>query len=229
MRRLNARDGSITRGRKPGASGVYLVDGPAAHQVEEKTKVYAPAAGTVYSLEVKPTQFVPEGKLLVELADLHQVRVRAYFDEPEIGNLSVGQAIQIKWDARPGRIWHGHIERVPVTVIHLETRTVGEVLVKIDDLEDGELLPDTNVTVTVTTSSQANALSIPREALHMENGKPYVFRIAGDELKRTQVVTGAINLTQVAILSGLNEGDWIATGTISGQPLQEDVPIKEIR
>jgi HlyD family secretion protein len=114
-------------------------------------------------------------------------------------------------------------------VIHLETRTVGEVLVKVDDLEDGELLPDTNVTVTVTTASQANALSIPREALHMENGRPYVFRIAGDELKRIQVVTGAINLTQVAILSGLNDGDWIATGTTSGQPLQEGVPIKEIR
>jgi len=201
----------------------------AARQVEENTKIYAPAAGTVYAVEAKPNQFVQEGKLLVELADLHQVRVRAYFDEPESGGLTVGQAIQIKWDARPGRIWHGHIERVPVTVIHLETRTVGEVLVKIDDLEDGELLPDTNVTVTVTTSSQANALSIPREALHMENGKPYVFRIVRDELKRTQVVTGAINLTQVAILSGLNEGEWIATGTISGQPLQEDVPIKEIR
>jgi HlyD family secretion protein len=201
----------------------------AARQVEEQTKVYAPAAGTVYSLDVKPTQFVQEGRLLVELADLHQVRVRAYFDEPEIGNLSAGQPIEIKWDARPTSIWHGHVERVPITVIHLETRTVGEVLVKIDDLEDGELLPDTNVTVTVTTASQANALSIPREALHMENGKPYVFRIVKDELKRTQVVTGAINLTQVAILSGLSDGEWIATGTISGQPLQEGVPIKEIR
>jgi HlyD family secretion protein len=201
----------------------------AARQVEERTKVYAPAEGTVYTLDAKPTQFVQEGKLIVQLADLHQVRVRAYFDEPEIGSLTVGQPIQIKWDARPGRMWHGHIERVPITVIHLETRTVGEVLVKIDDLEDGELLPDTNVTVTVTTSSQANALSIPREALHMENGKPYVFRIVGEELKRTQVVTGAINLTQVAILSGLNDGDWIATGTTSGQPLQEGVPIKEIR
>jgi HlyD family secretion protein len=116
-----------------------------------------------------------------------------------------------------------------VTVIHPDTTTVGEVRVKIDDLEDCESLPYTNLTVTVTTSSQTNALSIPREALHMENGKPYVFRVVGDELKRTQVVTGAINLTQVAILSGLNEGDWIATGTISGQPLQEDVPIKEIR
>jgi HlyD family secretion protein len=178
---------------------------------------------------VKPTQFIEEGKLLFQLADLHNVRVRAYFDEPEIGSLSVGQPIEVKWDGRPGRIWHGHIERVPVTVIHLETRTVGEVLVKLEDHEQGELLPDTNVTVTVTTSSQTNALSIPREALHMEGGKPYVFRIVKDELKRTPVVTGAINLIQVAILSGLNDGDWVATGTTTGQPLEEGVPIKEIR
>jgi HlyD family secretion protein len=200
----------------------------AARDVELKTKVYAPASGTVYDLQVKPTQFVEQGKLLLQLADLRRMRVRAYFDEPEIGNLSVGQPIEIKWDGHPGHIWHGHIERVPVTVIHLEPRTVGEVPVQIDDL-DVPLLPDTNVTVTVTTSSQANALSIPREALHIENGKAYVFRIAKDELKRTPVVTGAINITQVAIVSGLQDGDWVATGTTSGQPLEEGVPIKEIR
>ena len=104
------------------------------------------------------TEFVEEGKLLLQLADLHHERVRAYFDEPEIGRLAVGQKIQIKWDAKPGRIWNGHIERTPVTVINLGTRSVGEVLVKIDDA-DGELLPDTNVTVTVTISSEPNALS----------------------------------------------------------------------
>ena len=149
---------------------------PPRNRSKSDTKVRAPASGTVYSIEVKATEFVEQGKLLLQLADLHHERVRAYFDEPEIGNLAVGQPIEIKWDARPGRTWHGHIERVPVTVIHLETRTVGEVLVAIDD-PDGELLPDTNVTVTVTTSSQPNALSMPREALHMENGKPYVFRV----------------------------------------------------
>ncbi len=200
----------------------------AAQQVEDQTKVRAQAAGTVYSIEVKPTDFVEQGKLLLQLADLTHERVRAYFDEPEIGNLAEGQPIEIKWDARPGRVWHGHIVRVPVTVIHLETRTVGEVLVNIDDPDD-DLLPDTNVTVTVTTASTANALSISREALHMENGKPYVFKIVKDELKRTPVVTGSFNLTQVAILSGLSDGDWVATGTTNGQPLQEGVPIKEIR
>jgi HlyD family secretion protein len=201
----------------------------AAREVESRTSVHAPAAGTVYSIEAKPTEFVEEGKLLLQLADLHRERVRAYFDEPEIGGLAVGQPIQIKWDALQGRTWSGHIERVPITVITYGTRTVGEVLVKIDN-EDGELLPDTNVTVTVTTSSEANALSVPREALHMENGKPFVFRILKDEeLKRTPVVTGSINLTQVAIVSGLNTGDWVATGTTSGQPLQEGIPIKVVR
>ena len=98
-----------------------------------QTEVHAPAAGTVYSLDAKPTEFAEEGKLLLQLADLHHERIRAYFDEPEIGKLAVGQKIQIKWDAKPGRIWNGHIERTPVTVINLGTRSVGEVLVKIDD------------------------------------------------------------------------------------------------
>ncbi len=200
----------------------------AAQQVVAQTVVRAPVAGTVYSLDAGPTEFVEQGKLLLQLADLHHERVRAYFDEPEIGRLAVGQKIQIKWDAKPGRIWSGHIERTPVTVINLGTRSVGEVLVKIDDV-DSDLLPDTNVNVTVTLSSEPNSLSVPREALRVENGKPYVFKVEKSELKRTYVTTGTINLTQVAILSGLQNGDLVATGTLSGQPLQEGVPIKVVR
>lgn len=200
----------------------------AARDVESKTEVRSPITGTVYTLNVKPTDFVEEGKLLLQVADLKSERVRAYFDEPEIGSLAVGQQAVIKWDARPGKIWHGHIERVPVTVTQYNTRSVGEVLIQIDGGDD-DLLPDTNVTVTVTTSSQANALIIPREALHVENGKRFVFRVEGDELHRTPVTYGTMNLNQVAILSGLKAGDWVASGSISGQPLQEGVPIKAVK
>ena len=188
-----------------------------ARQVVEQTEVRAPVAGTIYSLDAKPTEFAEEGKLLLQLADLHHERIRAYFDEPEIGKLALGQNIQIKWDAKPGRVWNGHIERTPVTVINLGTRSVGEVLVKIDDL-DSELLPETNVNVTATTSSETNALTIPREALRSENGKTYVFKLVGGELRRVPVTTGTLNLTQVAILSGLAEGDKVATGSVSGPP-----------
>lgn len=200
----------------------------AARDLENQMTVRAPISGTIYSMDVKPTDFVEAGKTLLQIADLKEERVRAYFDEPEIGQLAVGQAILIKWDARPTKVWHGHIERVPVTVITYGTRNVGEVLVKVDDA-DGQLLPDTNVSVTVTTSSEANALTVPREALHVENGKPFVFRVIGNELRRTPVTYGNMNLNAVSILSGLNPGDWVATGTISGQPLQEGIPIKEVK
>ena len=200
----------------------------AARQVVAQTSIHAPVAGTVYSLDARPTEFAEEGKLLLQMADLHHERVRAYFDEPEIGRLAVGQKILIKWDAKPGRLWHGHIVRTPVTVITYGTRNVGEVLIGIDDA-DGGLLPDTNVTVTVTTSSEPNTLSVPREALHSENGKSYVYKVVHNELVKTAVTIGTINLTQVAILSGLNEGDYVATGTASGQPLQEGIPIKVAR
>jgi HlyD family secretion protein len=199
-----------------------------ARQVLAHTVVRAPAAGTVYHIDAGRTEFVEEGKLLLQLADLHHERVRAYFDEPEIGRLAVGQKIQIKWDAKQGHIWNGHIELTPITVINLGTRSVGEVLVKIDDA-DSELLPDTNVTVTATISSEPNTLSIPREALHSENGKTYVYRVVKGALHKTYVTVGTLNLTQVAILSGLEEGDLVATGTENGQPLQEGVPVKIVR
>jgi HlyD family secretion protein len=199
-----------------------------ARQVVAQTSIHAPVAGTVYSLDAAPTEFVEAGKLLLQMADLRHERVRAYFDEPEIGQLAVGQKIQIKWDAKPGHQWLGHIARTPSTVIVYGTRTVGEVLVEIDS-GDGDLLPDTNVTVNVTISSEPNSLAVPREALHAENGKPYVYKVVDGGLVRTPVTTGAINLTQVAILSGLQEGDWVATGTTNGQPLQEGIPIKVAR
>jgi HlyD family secretion protein len=65
--------------------------------------------------------------------------------------------------------------------------------------------------------------------LHAENGKSYVYKVVSGGLVRTPVTTGAINLTQAAILSGLNEGDWVATGTSNGQPLQEGIPVKVVQ
>jgi HlyD family secretion protein len=200
----------------------------AARQVEAQTVIRATAAGTVYSMDAAPTEYAEAGKLLLEMADLSRERVRAYFDEPDLGRLAVGQKITIKWDAKPGQEWHGHIERLPSTIVTYLTRSVGEVLVHIDDSSDG-LLPDTNVIVTVTTSSEADALTIPREAIRLENGKTYVYKVEGDELVRTPVTTGAYNVTRQAILSGLKEGDSVATSSINGQPLEEDTPIKVVR
>lgn len=199
-----------------------------AQHIEAQTAYSAPVTGTIYTMDAAPSEFAETGKLLIEMADLHQERVRAYFDEPDLGRLAVGQAVSIRWDAKPNREWHGHIVRLPVTVVTYTTRNVGEVLVDLDGSED-DLLPDTNVTVTVTISSEPNALSMPREALHEQSGKYFVYKVVGDELQRVSVTIGPPTVTQVPVLSGLQEGDVVATGTSNGQPLQEGVPIKEVR
>jgi len=200
----------------------------AAQSIESQTSIHAPIAGTIYTMDAAPAQYVTPGQLLLQMADLHHERVRAYFDEPDLGRLAVGQSVLIRWDAKPGREWHGHIARLPVAVVTYTTRNVGEVLVDIDGDEDG-LLPDTNVTITVTISSEPNALSMPREALHEQNGKYFAFKVVHNRLMRVPVTIGSPSLTEVSILSGLEDGDLVATGTTNGQPLQEGIPIKEVQ
>jgi HlyD family secretion protein len=201
----------------------------AALQVVNQANVKAPFAGTVYSIPFKATEFVEQGKTLLEMADLKKMQVLAYFDEPEVGRLKEGMPVQITWDARPDIEWHGHIERVPSTIIrYQETRNVGQAVIAIDDA-DGQLLPNTNVTVKVTISDSANVLNVPRDALHTEQGKFYVYRIVDGVLRRTQVTTGASNITQIEILSGLNEGDTVALGTTNGQPLSDGADVNVLR
>jgi HlyD family secretion protein len=200
----------------------------AARSVLDRTTYRAPIDGVAYAVPIGRSDFVEEGKLLLEVADLSQIRVRAYFDEPEIGDLAIGQKITVVWDAHHGKVWHGHIVLLPSTIVNSNTRNVGEVLVAIDDAADG-LLPDTHVTVTVTTSSQANILAVPREALHSENSKAYVYRIVDGSLVRTDVTTGAIDLTQVAIASGLKDGDVVATASMNGLPLEDGILVRIVR
>jgi HlyD family secretion protein len=196
----------------------------AANTVVTDSNVRAPFAGTVYSLPVSVSEYVHPGDLLLQMADLSKLQVRAYFDEPELGALHAGQPATIVWDALPNHAWHGRILSMPSTIITYTTRNVGEVLLSVDDA-DGKLLPSTNVKVTVTEQKLDNVLTIPREALHSENGKDYVYLLHGKTLRRQQVTKGALNLTQVQIVKGLAENATVALSTTNGEPLAERVPV----
>ncbi len=197
----------------------------AAQAAYAGSNIRAPFAGTVYSIPVSQYDFVPAGEDLLDLADLDRIQVRAYFDEPEIGKLAVGQAVKIVWDAKPNLVWHGHIEQAPTSVIAYGTRNVGEAVISVDNAH-GDLLPNTNVTVTVTTSQRFNVLSIPREGLHTDGASDYVFRILGSRLVRTPVRVGAVTLTRVEILSGLAEKDTVALSALSTHDLTNGLHVK---
>jgi HlyD family secretion protein len=199
----------------------------AAQASYQAANIRAPLSGTVYSIPVSTYDFVPAGEDLMDVADLNHIQVRAYFDEPEIGKLAVGQAVKIIWDAKPNQAWHGHISQVPSTVITYGTRNVGECLITVDDAHE-DLLPNTNVTVTVTISQRFNVLSVPREALHTEGANNFVFRLAEGKLVRTPVQVGALNLTRVEITGGLTDKDTVALGATSNRDLVNGLAVKAV-
>jgi len=200
----------------------------AATQVIEQSNVHAPFAGTVFSLPVTRFSYIEPGAEILQLADLSKLQVHAYFDEPEIGDLQLNNPVTIVWDAKPDLKFHGHIIRLPSSVIDYGTRRVGEVLISIDD-SNGVLLPNISVVVTVVTQEVRNALTVPREALHIEGGRDYVYVVSGDTLRRALVQVGALNLTSVQILNGLKEHTVVALGTTNGAPISEGVPIRIVQ
>jgi HlyD family secretion protein len=200
----------------------------AAKDLLAKANITAPRAGTVYSLPVRQGSFVNVGDLIVQVADLTKMQVRAFVDEPEIGKLAQDQRATITWDAVPGRTWEGVITRVPSTVVQRGTRNVGEVVAAVDN-KDLKLLPNVNVNVLVTTEKADNALTVSREAVLQNEGRRYVFTINGDKLHRRDVETGIANLTRIQIIKGIDEGTRVALGSANQQALYDGAPVKRVQ
>jgi HlyD family secretion protein len=191
-----------------------------------KSSVRAPFDGIVYSLPVKQGAFVQAGDLLLQEADLSHVLVRAFVDEPDVGRLQLGQKVEISWDAVRGRTWTGALSSVPSTVKLRVSRNVGETTCVIDN-QDLRLLPNVNVGVTIVVAEDSNVLTLQRDALRIDEAKPYVFRIVENHLKRQAIEFSLQNLTRVEITSGLSEGDVVAL-PVEDKPLVDGVAVKVV-
>jgi HlyD family secretion protein len=199
----------------------------AAEEALLKSSVRAPFDGIVYSLPVKQGAFVQAGELLLQDADLSRVMVRAFVDEPDVGRLQSGQKVEVTWDAMPGRIWNGTVTGVPSTVKLRGSRNVGETTCIIDN-RDLRLLPNVNVSVTVVVSEHQNVLTLQRDALRIDESKPYVYRIVGGRVRRQTVEFSLQNLTRVEITSGLAEDDMVALPAEEAKPLFEGALVKVV-
>jgi HlyD family secretion protein len=197
----------------------------AAQDTLAKTNVRAPFDGIVYSLPVKQGGFVAAGDLLLQVADLHKVLLRAFVDEPDVARLSLGKPIEITWDAVPGRVWPAAVTAIPSTVMPRGSRNVGETTSILDN-KDLKLLPNINVGVTIVAAEHDNVLVVPREAVRNDDSKPYVLQIVDHELKRRDVETALSNLTQVEIARGLAAHDLLAIGSTNGKPIGDGMHVK---
>jgi HlyD family secretion protein len=197
----------------------------AAQDLLAKSNVHAPFDGIVYSLPVRQGAFVSSGDLLLQLADLRKVQVRAFVDEPDVGKLAPGNLIEITWDAVPGRIWPATVNSVPSTVKLRGSRNVGETISIVDN-KDMKLLPNVNVGVTIVNAHRDNVLVVPREAVRMDDSKPYVLQVVGHQLKRRDVETSISNLTQVEVTRGLSLNDMVAISSSNGKPISDGTQVK---
>lgn len=192
-----------------------------------KCNIRAPFDGVVYSLPVKQGVFVEAGALLLQEADLSKVLLRAYVDEPDIGRLQPGQKVEITWDALPNRTWSATLNSVPSVVKLHSARNVGEVTCAVDN-HDLKLLPNVNVGVTIVVAQLDDVLILERDALRVDDGKPYVYRIVNDRLRRQPVEIALQNLTQVQITGGLSQGTAVALPAEENRPLVDGAPVKVV-
>lgn len=176
-------------------------------------KIYAPVDGTVYSMPVRAGDFVKTGDLLLEMADLHKVRVRVFIDEPEMGALEVGLPVKITWDALADRVWQGTTETVPKQVVSRGARSVGEMLCSVQN-DKLDLLPNTNVNVVIRSKERSNVVTVPRGAVESEAGRKFVFLVrqgvGKSTLEKRQIEVGIADATNYEVVSGLSVGDVVA-------------------
>ncbi len=199
----------------------------AAEDALGESSVRAPFDGVVYALPVKQGAYAQTGDLLLQVGDLSKMLVRTFVDEPDIGRLATGQKIEATWDAVPGRIWNGTVSTVPAMVKLRGARNIGEVTCTVDN-HDLRLLPNVNVGVTIITAEHSGVLTLLREAVRMDDTKPYVYQVVDGELKRREVEVSLQNLTQVEITAGLPENSVVALSSADAKPLTDGAHVKVV-
>ena len=110
--------------------------------------IVAPIGGHVVRKEVVEGQYVSEGQLMFEVADLHTVWVKAQVYEDQVGLVRVGQEVEATVAAYPGEVFKG---KVAFLQPHLDpaTRTLE---VRYDLANSGhKLRPGFFATVTLKT------------------------------------------------------------------------------
>jgi len=199
----------------------------AAQDVLRQLDVRAPFAGIVYSMPLHLGAYVNPGDLVLQEADLSKVLVRAFVDEPDVGRLSAGQPIEVTWDAVPGRVWHGAVNDIPATVKLHGTRNVGETTCVVDN-SDLKLLPNTNVGITIVTAERSNVLTVPREAVRLDDSKTFVYQVVNNVLQRRDIQTAVSNLTQVEVTSGISDRAVVALASVNAKPLHDGSAVKVV-
>jgi len=179
--------------------------------IKKNIHIHSPFNGVVINIGAREGQYVSPATELYMLADLTKVWVFADVFESDLPWVNVDDTVEMTLTGIPGKIFKGTLSYI-YPYAEAKTRTIKVRLVF--DNEDLLLKPDMFANVTINTQRQANAITIPSEAIVRSGERDQVFVVRGQgkfEPRTVKVGLTAEGLTQ--IIEGVNVGDEVVTSS----------------
>jgi len=182
-----------------------------------KKLVRAPFSGRLGIRAVDVGQYVNAGTKLVTLQALDPVYVDFFAPQKSLGRIALGQKIVLKTDAFQGQQFPGEVSSIDPKV-DPATRNV-QVRATVRNAKRS-LLPGMFATVVIASGGPQRFLTLPQTAVSYNPFGDTVFVVEESKGKDDKpallaqqkfVTTGEARGDQVAILSGIKEGDTVVT------------------
>ena len=151
---------------------------------------------------------------ITTLVDMTSLEIEVDVNESYIGRVKPGQRVTATLDAYPDWLIPAHV----ITTIPAADRQKATVLVRIGfDALDGRLIPDMGVKVAFHDEKDAAApgpeararMLIPAAAARGTGDTRDVFVVRDGKVERRAVRVGAVEGTQITVLSGLTGGEQV--------------------
>ncbi|HEY1808676.1 MAG TPA: HlyD family efflux transporter periplasmic adaptor subunit [Acidobacteriaceae bacterium] len=179
---------------------------------EDALHVKAGISGVLASLAtpVSVGQHVTAGTSVAEVIDPTKLKASLQIAETQAHDILLGQQAEV--DTHNG-IVPGHVTRIDPSVLN-GTRTVD---VTLDGPLPAGAVPELSVDGTIDLEHLHDVLYVGRPAFGNPDSTISLFRIDpnGKTATRVQVKVGKASVTQIQILSGLNEGDRVILSDMS--------------
>jgi membrane fusion protein, heavy metal efflux system len=166
--------------------------------------IVAPFAGMVDSLSVANGEIVDPATPIFTVSDLSTVWVQADVAERDLGAVKVGDAVEVRVRAFPGRVFSGRVTYIPDQI---ESATgMAKVRTEVPN-PDGALRVNMFATVTILSPQDGDAVLVPSSSLQEVNKQSVVFVPTGDgRFAWRPVHTGLVANGKTQITSGLAAG-----------------------
>lgn len=171
-------------------------------------RIYAPMDGTVVSIEARQGQTLntsQQAPVLMRIADLATMRVRAQVSEADIGKLEPGMRVYFTTLGDPQHKLFGELDYIEPTPEVTNNVVLYNALFEADN-EQGKLLPNMTAQVFFIQHEALDVLRVPVTAV--QNGQVQVVNAASEPEPR-EVTTGVSNRVYMEVVSGLSEGDKV--------------------